>query len=540
MGCKTQLASTFDSVDYMDDFVHSRLINITALTSIFSAYIPLAFWIWDYFENSAHAQVAQSFIFVAYFFQALAFSVLVLIPLLLGNRLRVNASISRPKIAFSILAYCVLLSYDALVLSKRAKARAVTSVDFVYIVTVVSTVSCVVGIVNYIYLFIKAPPNDGAFGVRRYQDFGGQISTKTEDDRTSLKIDDDEVSMISEVKDFLWPTLPNHDHDDDDDHDAAAVRGQVFYPSRLFAAVVLGLLLISGVFIQFYKLHLQLNSGVLDALQRNLNQLQSQDIRIFDGEEENESLENMLAIVLAVAIYTLEPLRFGILIGAIVGASAGIYASCTVFRAYKKKVLEFRVNRLSYGYRKESFPILRSAKLISILSVYLATTAFLWCVFVILCAAVFGNREFWTLVLQQWPLCLSYLIYYALDYGIVRFWFLSKMLSEKDGSLKPTKVYVFRFALILNDLMYLPLAAFLGLLRVTTLVLFCLLAFLRPDVNVYPKGLEDYDVSHLAFVSTVRLCVEREAEYQTGIHVVTNGGVHDHETVHSQTFDIHV
>ena len=62
-------------------------------------------------------------------------------------------------------------------------------------------------------------------------------------------------------------------------------------------------------------------------------------------------------------------------------------------------------------------------------------------------------------------------------------------------------------------MMYLPLAIFSGLFRMIFWNLFCILSYFRPDINVYPRGLESYDMGHLTFVATVRLFVEREVEY---------------------------
>ena len=113
---------------------------------------------------------------------------------------------------------------------------------------------------------------------------------------------------------------------------------------------------------------------------------------------------------------------------------------------------------------------------------------------------------------------LGYALFYFVEYAIVRWLLLDRILTEKNGSLKLKWINLFQFVLIMSDIGYFPLALWFGLFRMLFWNLLCILSYFRPDVNVYPRGMETWDMGHTTFVSTVRLFVERE-EWFTGFEV---------------------
>ena len=169
---------------------------------------------------------------------------------------------------------------------------------------------------------------------------------------------------------------------------------------------------------------------------------------------------------------------------------------------------------VSFSYVKSEYPVWYSTKFISTLASYLMTASLMWTVQIALWVTVLGNGYLWAYVWENsWQFILGYACYYAAEFVVVRWLILGRALTEKNGYLKLKRLRVFRFVLVVSDLMYLPLALFFGLFRMLFWNLFCIVSYVRPDINVYPRGLESYDMGHLTFVATVRLFVEREAEF---------------------------
>merc|ERR1712039_718077 len=93
------------------------------------------------------------------------------------------------------------------------------------------------------------------------------------------------------------------------------------------------------------------------------------------------------------------------------------------------------------------------------------------------------------------------------NYGVINFWIHQRMdlLNKYEN--------VFNIVLIVSDFMYLPLALSLGIFRILFWLCFALFSYMRPDINMYPRGLEDWDLAHVAFVSTVQMVIDREKKF---------------------------
>ena len=324
------------------------------------------------------------------------------------------------------------------------------------------------------------------------------IHSRMDNDESTT--DDSNNSSLYLLKQFFWPTFD----------DPTIQNKTIVYTSRLYAAVYLG---ICGIIIIF-KINLELREYLHQQILPHLNALKEYNNNEVTRPITNngEQLKMFVNDVLDHFIELLSCLAEAFLYGGIIGLIAGLYASMIVFRAYKKKTLELRTNRLSWNYRKETYPVWYSTKFISVLTSYLITASIMFTILFVFFLTLFLDKYFWKFIGSIWRYIVGYVLYYFAEYVIIQWIILGSYLTE-NGSIKSKKTKIFQFILILDDLMYLPLAAWSGIFRMLFWLIFCFLSYLRPDINVYPQGLENWDYGHLTFVATVRLMVEREAEF---------------------------
>ncbi len=83
---------------------------------------------------------------------------------------------------------------------------------------------------------------------------------------------------------------------------------------------------------------------------------------------------------------------------------------------------------------------------------------------------------------------------------IIRRVFFGRWLVDRKGSIRRKYGHWFQYFMPLSDFMYLPLAILFGLFRIVMWIVFALFSYARPDINMYPRGLEDWDYGHLAGV----------------------------------------
>lgn len=147
------------------------------------------------------------------------------------------------------------------------------------------------------------------------------------------------------------------------------------------------------------------------------------------------------------------------------------------------------------------------------LASYLTTGSFLISIFVGTIIGCCMWSEFWDYLNGYWQYIICYLIYYLIDLLFTRKYLLSKVFTLSNGSINPKHERWFRFFIVLSDFMYLPLAIMFGIFRIIFWCIFALFSYMRADLNMYPRGMEDWDYGHLTFISTVRLTIEREIEF---------------------------
>ena len=98
-----------------------------------------------------------------------------------------------------------------------------------------------------------------------------------------------------------------------------------------------------------------------------------------------------------------------------------------------------------------------------------------------------------------------YVLYMAVDKLVIR-WALSSDHAHRYQR-------VFNVLIIVGDFAYIPIAITYGLCRIAIWIGFALLSYVRPDINIYPRGLESWDMGHVTFVATITMMLQREAEY---------------------------
>ena len=140
------MAEYFGSLDYLDDYVNSRLINISILCSTFAPFIH-----WVYNMSSEYNNIFA--LFCAYALAALLVCCLLLVPMSIGNKTSASNP-SKIKIYISILWNFAFFNYIIWSLWDRALYQTQYLVFTGPIL--ISAAFCALSVINYCYLLCKS------------------------------------------------------------------------------------------------------------------------------------------------------------------------------------------------------------------------------------------------------------------------------------------------------------------------------------------------------------------------------------------------
>jgi len=198
---------------------------------------------------------------------------------------------------------------------------------------------------------------------------------------------------------------------------------------------------------------------------------------------------------------------YGLLTGSTVGF---IYVICSCFIVYKvwrKKTLNFRAGMPTIHLNTEQVSIVYAVRIVGVMLSYPLTGAFLVTSLITGIILALHLPSFWNVVEKYWKLICMYAIYYVGNIVVVRGFILGEILTDW---FRIRRLQAFRFWIFSLELFYLPLTVPFGAFRIITWFLCAVFSFLRPDVNVYPRGLEDWDYGHLTLTSSILLQTHRE------------------------------
>ena len=206
-----------------------------------------------------------------------------------------------------------------------------------------------------------------------------------------------------------------------------------------------------------------------------------------------------------------------LVIGSVFGTIWGIYSCLITFRAWKKKVVYLRLGIQTFRFNannKKLFPVWWTTRFIATMASFFATGAVLVSWLLAFVVGLLIWPPFWNFIGMYWQFIIGYLLYYLIDMIGLRLLLFGKFMSDEnnENSLKQEEKihYLFKIFVVLTDFLFIPLGIFTGVVNVFLYNLIAVFKFMRPDVNIYPRGLESADYGHLTYVASVRITVERE------------------------------
>merc|ERR550532_1366308 len=145
--------------------------------------------------------------------------------------------------------------------------------------------------------------------------------------------------------------------------------------------------------------------------------------------------------------------------------------------------------------------------------VYTGSCVVMTCVAIVMFVLIL--EEFWTeLVANNIGLILSYAAYYAfLKLGMEPF--MNKTVTNGDYvnyGYEP----MWRFCSFVLECLYIPLAVLYALTTVCINIALVLVAFVRPDIAVFPRGFESLQSGHAIFVANCKAYVYRIRQMYMG------------------------
>ena len=326
------------------------------------------------------------------------------------------------------------------------------------------------------------------------------------------------------LKQFLWPTLDfdiifdknnTNDNSTTDKQLIISKISHVTYPSRLYICVFLGLLFVfAGTYLNIYcYVRLSLVSKTLNMGYQQLNQL-SDATPIEDNDDLSEATNTALSHLNNFEKFV-SSLQLGLGIGIVLGTLLGVYSCMITFVAWKKKIVFMRLGIPTFrlnNNNKQLFQVWWTTRLMGTIASYFGTGAFLFSWIIGITIGIITWSRFWqVIVVNYWQYICGYLLYYVVDY-IIRYFVFSKYISDSKNfySLQKDKVNIFSNIIILNDFLFIPLAMYSGLINMYWYMLIALFKFMRPDINIYPRGMESWDYAYLTYIASIRITVERE------------------------------
>ena len=217
-------------LDYLDDYVNKRIINISILLSIFGPFSHWVFYVYARWDNP--------FLLLSWFYSgSLLLCFFVLLPMALGNKKR--ATLSRGKICFSILCCATVIVYQIFVFIGWEFSRFPSNIRIVYRAHALSSaLLALFAIANYVYIACKPPSTHQLFAIQKLDSLNDVSSvSKSKDlapDPNPESNTAENMGYLQSIKQFFWPKYMGST--------VSAQHSEVIYPSRLYAGVYLGIL----------------------------------------------------------------------------------------------------------------------------------------------------------------------------------------------------------------------------------------------------------------------------------------------------------
>ena len=491
------LKSLAKSNDYLDENVNNKLILTLGIVAVIS---PLLHVCWVVYQIVEDVFVT----FLLYLFGSFI-AILALWALQWGN--------SKPLLKYKIMASIVFAILTALydfsvgirasnsertIQGTRDNGAQVFAWIYVFSMNT-SGCAAVIIIAIYAYLLFKKDKTSDADNQLL------AINTKYKEDiLNSLFIPDIQSSedqlqgYCSQMRDFFWPKI--------DDRMLAQIKEKkikIYYPALLYGSVFLSLLGILFLFQMMWTLHKAINQGI-----NNINDFRNQ---IEDQHNLNPRLKDYLLSLFNDFDHLFMGLDYGLVYGNIVGLILSIYAFILLFHVHKYKMLSLLFNKDGMKTRLFNecnciiYHVSNSTRYISGIVSYLITGYLFITIIFSIIIALFASGWVTEFMKTSWRWILGYVAYFTLWYFIVQYLIEKRFLTNSDGSIKPHRLNWFNMFLLLNNFAYLPIGILLGIYRIIFWLLFLLFSFLRPDINMYPYNLRDWDVAHLNYYSFLRL-----------------------------------
>ena len=497
------------SIDYLDELVRRRSINILILITIIA---PLTNCIDHILELFKYDQTGMAS-FATYVILSICVSLLIINPIQIGN----GTLSTKSEILLSVLSISSLIGYEIwLIVSlhiddfNKTSNNQLITIDVYYFLSLISGIVC---FLYYIYLLFKPSKKNQEFNLKKYMNLKS-IYQQIQNDNNDViaeqinKKSNHKRNYLYLIGQFWWPHTDNPQHKND--------KLITYYPSRLFFAVYLGIIGVIIIFEKIIKWRIELIHQ-LGVLKSYIDELQG----INDSLPSFTQSALNWAISLMQWIYSVgHSYKDGLLFGGIMSLILSLYSGFIIFKAWNKKLIEMRRLKSNDDIvfnDKYHYSMWFTSHLVGSISIYMIIGFVFMVMSLIHIVGFVSYFIYWSLspFPYCWPMILSFIIYYIIFEHLMfkRIIFDKQTGSFKNKASSNVTFVLFQLLLFFNELMNLPLVIFFGLFRITIWSIFGIISYLRPDLTVYPKNMESFDIAHRAFIASIKLTIETEMKY---------------------------
>jgi len=212
-------------------------------------------------------------------------------------------------------------------------------------------------------------------------------------------------------------------------------------------------------------------------------------------------------------------------IGILVAGIYGLFGFLVIARAWRKKVLEIYYDAPTFHYQPEMFNIGGSFKFIGTIFFFITFGFFIVFAAVTLIVFVLSLKEFWEYVVwDNRGLIAGYIAYFALLKIFVEP-FLKTVVT--DGNYVNTGWEpMWRFCSFILECLYVPVAVLYAITTIGINIALMVVALVRPDIGVFPRGFESLQSGHAVFVSNCKAYVYRIRQMYMGYPLTKKEEMH--------------
>eukprot|EP01084_Bolivina_argentea_P288754 495659_1 len=508
------------ALDYFNDEVRSKVVHITILCSMFG---PIYHATYLAFEHTG-SEIAFLFLYAT--IGIISYIILWLISI--GNN-SILIPFSRLLYLMTLLSILSCIGYGCFIYYVYTTF---IEHNWFNITVVYMSISCI--FISFLFYVFNICYDKIDKNLQETVTTGFESTTLTTHDQRLINIRKSIIKWVEKsntktpktsnlcqiFKQFIYPTIQIAENNDLDEYNQYINKNNkklskkynkfedvkntsIVYPARLYAAVYLGIIFVLSVFYWNYNFMYNYLNNTANDIKNALDDLY---------EIEKQSGIKIPSLVISTCIHSqslIQSMANGFFYGGIAAFFIGLYSSLITFKAFKKKVYNIKHHKTEYRYNPSMYPRWRTAVFMGSLASYLGFGSLLISTFIALIYGFIAWDQFGQVLKWSYLFIIGYILYYFTVFFLLHYIVFGKIFKSEQRTKYRSYWSTF---LMLSDVLFMPLALSSAARRFIIWILFGIFSYMRPDINVFPHGMESLDWGPLSYISTTRIAVEIELQ----------------------------